>query len=279
VHRGFGCALPAFPGVYGRVSDQIEWIKSTICQISSNPPADFDCANIYPPVLVPGDGRVSVPVTIIIQFDDFPEEISWSITEKEAGNVLVEVPAGAYNGDRSRVQETVFLPAGSTFVFSIEDNFGDGLCCNSPGNYMVILGRSPNGEVLVSGGGDFGHRQTNEFVVPAEFDDETEDEPIIDEGQIPLTIVIQMDNYPQEIGWRVDRLGIEVEEVIRVPAGIYTMPQTLVVRTIVLEEGELYYFRVYDVLEDGIDNGYGMCIELLSCFVFALVSHHGLWRV
>jgi hypothetical protein len=264
--------------VYGRVSDQSEWIKSTICQISSNPPADFDCANNYPPVLVPGYGSDSVPVTIIIQFDDYPEEISWSIKEKETGNVLVEVPTGTYNGKRSRVQETVFLPAGSTFLFAIQDSHGDGLCCNSPGNYMVILGRSPNGEVLVSGGGDFGLLQTNEFVVPAEFD-EIEDEPIIEEGQISLTIVIQMDNYPQEIGWRVDRLGIEVEEVIRVPAGIYTTTQTLVVRTIVLEEGELYYFRVYDVLDDGIDNGYGMWIELLSCFVFALVSHQGLWRV
>ena len=69
--------------------------------------------------------------------------------------------------------------------------------------------------------------------------------------------MVQLDAYPQEIGWRLDRLGIEVEEVIRVPAGIYTIPFTKVVRTIVLEEGELYFFSIYDVLEDGIEDGSG----------------------
>lgn len=135
---------------------------------------------------------------------------------------------------------------------------------------MVILGRSANGEVLLSGGGDFGHSDSNEFEVPSEIEDVSDEEPIIGEGQISLTIVIQLDSYPRENGWRIDRLGLEVEEILRVPAGIYTVPQTKVTRTVVLEEGELYYFRVYDILEDGIDGGYGksflVTFSVFLCF-------------
>jgi hypothetical protein len=125
----------------------------------------------------------------------------------------------------------------------------------------------------VSGGGNFGDSESHDFLLPANFNEASDDEPIIGEGEMPLTIVIQLDSYPQEIGWRVDRLGLEVEEIIRVPAGIYTIPQTTVVRTIVLEEGELYYFRIYDVLEDGLDGGYGKSFLVLLFFAVSLLAH------
>ena len=66
--------------------------------------------------------------------------------------------------------------------------------------------------------------------------------------------------WPIEVGWRVDRLGLEAEEVIRIPAGTYVTPDAKVIRTIVLEEGELYYFRIYDIMEDGIRGGSGTCL-------------------
>ena len=184
----------------------------------------------------------SVPVTIILQFDDYPMEIGWSVMDKETETILVEVAAGTYDVVQAQVPETVFLPVGSAYVFEIEDTFGDGLCCTTPGNYVVMLGRNPNGEVLITGGGDFGRREQHEFDIPLDFVEPSEDdfELIIGEGQVPLTIVIQLDNYPQEgtypmvvqrqltlnfnlscasssygasVGWRVDRLGLEVEEV------------------------------------------------------------------
>jgi hypothetical protein len=120
----------------------------------------------------------------------------------------------------------------------------------------VVLGRDTDGEVLVSGGGDFGNERWHEFQVPGDFKD-TSDDLDVGEGEISLTVVIQLDEYPQDTGWRIDRLDIQDEEVIRIPAGIYLTPEMIVVRTVILTENELYHFNVYDMTEDGIEGGNG----------------------
>ena len=129
-------------------------------------------------------------------------------------------------------------------------------CLCNQGNYRVVLGRNAADKVLVYGGGDFGRDISHVFQVPVDYIDE-EEKALIEDGQIPLTIVIQLDSFPQEVGWRIDRLGIQVEEGIRIPAGIYTTPEMTIIRTIVLEKDELYYFNIYDIIEDGIGAGYG----------------------
>ncbi|KAL3938223.1 MAG: hypothetical protein SGARI_001825, partial [Bacillariaceae sp.] len=75
VSWGFGCAHEYFPGVFSRVSYFADWIKMTICEISNNPPPEFNCGNV---VTLPSDEN-SVPVTVVLQLDDHPAEISWSI--------------------------------------------------------------------------------------------------------------------------------------------------------------------------------------------------------
>lgn len=221
-----------------------------MCEISHNPPLEYDCANV---AIADED---SVPVTIAIKFDDHPEEVTWSLVRKETETVLVSVEAGTYTGAQSSVQETVFLSAGSNVIFKIQDQYGDGLCCDPPGNYRVVLGRNVEGLILVSGGGDFGHEKWHDFQVPLNFVDD-EEKPNLAEGEIPLTVVVQLDDFPQEVGWRVDRLGVHVEEVIRIPAGIYTTPEMKVIRTVILQHGELYCFSLYDMTQNGIKNGFG----------------------
>ena len=123
-----------------------------------------------------------------------------------------------------------------------------------------MLGRNAVGKVLAFGGGNFGPEESHSFRIPEDFQEE-DDEPLLEEGQIPLIVVIQLDRYPNEIGWRIDKLGIEVEGVIRIPAGMYTTPEMTVRRTIILEKNELYYFNVYDIMEDGMGSGHGALIR------------------
>jgi len=243
VSWGFGCALPAFPGVYARVSHVVEWLKQNICYISDNPPAEYDCSIYAPP---PGDN--SVPVTVTLKLDEFPKETGWSIKNEADGEIFGRALAGHYREKEGTVSTTVFLPAGSTCIFEITDAYSDGMCCNQPGNYVVFLGRATSGKVLASGGGNFGASNKHEFFVTEDYSESTQDGPVIGEGQIALTVVIQLDNNPLETGWRVDRLGLdEAEEVIRIPSGVYRTPRAKIVRTIPLDVGELYSLRVSDL--------------------------------
>ena len=120
-------AHPSFPGVYSRVSYFSEWAIATICQLSIDPPVEYDCADVMAP-----SQENSVPITIIIQYDDHPGEISWSIADVESKTVLVHVTEELDTIARSRSQKTVFLPPGSSLMFTIRDRYGDGLCCTTP---------------------------------------------------------------------------------------------------------------------------------------------------
>lgn len=227
----------------------MEWLTRTICDISDAVPDYLDCEATAP---IP-----TIPVMVMIQFDDFPKETGWSIESATDGTVLVDVPAGTYQDAGNRVQQTVYLPAGGDYIFHITDTFGDGLCCNSAGNYLITLGQEPNGEVLVSGEGKFESEQQHVFTLPSEYEDSSGvDTPTVNEGEIALTVVIQMDDSPTEIGWKMDNLEIITETVIEMTVGIYGTPYEKIVRTIILEEHELYYFRLYDAGSNGMDGGY-----------------------
>jgi hypothetical protein len=100
----------------------------TICEISANPPHEYDCGNV---VALPTEEN-SVPITVILQLDDFPSETSWSIVRKETDTLLVNVPQGTYTKAQVTTQETVFLPPGSNNYFQIFDGHSNGLCCETP---------------------------------------------------------------------------------------------------------------------------------------------------
>jgi trypsin len=65
---GFGCAQAEFPGVYARISAFENFIKDSICSLSSNPPCDCDNSCDEPPVdggeCAPCDGLLGPGVTM-----------------------------------------------------------------------------------------------------------------------------------------------------------------------------------------------------------------------
>ncbi len=95
-----------------------------------------------------GSGGTCTTLTVTIVLDDYPEETSWTI--KNSASVIV-ASGGTYGSqpDRSTVTQSVCLPSGCNYTFTISDVYGDGICCSyGNGSYNV---KDAGGIVLVSG--------------------------------------------------------------------------------------------------------------------------------
>jgi hypothetical protein len=75
---------------------------------------------------------------------------------------------------------------------------------------------------------------------------------------IDVTVAIQLDQYPEEIGWKIDQLGeTGVTEIVRIPAGVYRTPSTVVTKTVSVLKGGLFIFTIFDIVGDGMCCAYG----------------------
>lgn len=99
-------------------------------------------------------------VTLSLLLDDYPEEISWLIADA-SGTTVASGGTYANSPDRSTITEVKCLASGC-YTFTINDSYGDGICCNyGPGSYTLT---DQAGTVLVSGG-TFGSSETKNFCV------------------------------------------------------------------------------------------------------------------
>ncbi|KAL3929865.1 MAG: hypothetical protein SGBAC_012022 [Bacillariaceae sp.] len=243
---GYGCADANFPGVYSRISNQIGWLTETLCQISDDPPNEYyNCPTFA------NDGNV--PVVVKLTLDDYPSETAWQIT---CNNDIVygQAALGRY-GNRAgqELEEKIFVPAGASCTFAMKDQFGDGLCCNTPGSFQLYLYNDPS-QVFASGGGNYGQEATYDFTIPADADSGAVD-PIIGDGTIPLTVSLLFDDFPEEVGWQVDRIGIDATTVYSFPPGSYRTPNGRAIQTVMLQDNQIYRFKIYDFQRDGMPGG------------------------
>eukprot|EP00529_Nitzschia_sp_RCC80_P007807 CAMPEP_0113509608 /NCGR_PEP_ID=MMETSP0014_2-20120614/37671_1 /TAXON_ID=2857 /ORGANISM="Nitzschia sp." /LENGTH=1244 /DNA_ID=CAMNT_0000405459 /DNA_START=1 /DNA_END=3732 /DNA_ORIENTATION=- /assembly_acc=CAM_ASM_000159 len=260
---GFGCANSNFPGVYQRLSYHSNWLRTQICQRSTSPPSYLNCHEIVNGNSVGNNDinesgaqhqQFSIPVTLIINFDSHPEDIGWVVFRLETETEIARSDPGSYSA-RSTAEEIIYLPStAGTYVFSISDSRLDGLCENDfCGNYRLeITGGDNEGVVLLSGGGNFGASRQHEFELPAdvvdglesnEINSETSD--LLENGKVSLTVVIYLDNTPQDVGWVIEHLGTQQKDVIHVVPGVYKTPDVKIIRTVPLTRDELFLFRLY----------------------------------
>jgi len=103
-----------------------------------------------------GDGQAT-SIRVDIRPDDNPSETSWTLFDTCPGGG--EVASGSGYTNPEQLYSTKYVTRKSRFTFTIEDAWGDGVCCSSgSGSYKVYKDNT-----LVASGGEFGFTQTTSF--------------------------------------------------------------------------------------------------------------------
>ena len=150
---GYGCADQQYPGVYANVQHQIDWIKGYIDLWEGVSPAPTPS----PTTLICDDGEAEV--TVNIATDYFVNETSWTI-KTASGDLVMSGDQNDYSRSHTTYTESTCLScAGDLHNFTINDRYGDGICCNHgnflDGSYAVLVN-----DVVVASGGEFGDSET-----------------------------------------------------------------------------------------------------------------------
>jgi hypothetical protein len=93
-------------------------------------------------------------VTVKIRTDDWGYETSWTLSDSSSTTLM----SGAEYGNNQIYTDTACLPNNAEYVFTIFDDWGDGIY--SPGYYRVTAGST-----VLAQGSNFGYGEYTEFVL------------------------------------------------------------------------------------------------------------------
>lgn len=97
--------------------------------------------------------------TLKIIFDDYGDEISWSI-EDSSGNILYSAALGTYTEGQATASASFCLAPGN-YTFTINDKYGDGLAYPENGSATITNGNTKLVEII----GDFGNSSSKQFTI------------------------------------------------------------------------------------------------------------------
>ncbi|ELR70752.1 hypothetical protein C900_03360 [Fulvivirga imtechensis AK7] len=107
-----------------------------------------------------GTDCVSGDVELSITLDNYPQETSWTL-KNSAGTTVDSESYSTANPDGSTVTRTFSGLAPDTYTFTINDSYGDGICCGY-GNGSYTLSSAQG---TIATGGNFGSSESTEFCV------------------------------------------------------------------------------------------------------------------
>lgn len=222
VSWGYGCALAEYPGVYARTSEGEIFIKNTICAPGQTNLPDF-CDGFEPlslaPTVAPCDDQ-ALSLNVDVFPDDWPSEISYTLTEAGSSTPLMSVEQGDVTAGFNEVfsQFTCLQPS-TCYEFVIEDSYGDGLMNTDIGFYQLTL----DGYV-VGAGKDYGLEDTVEFCLDGQGKVIKDDICIGAPKNVELTI--RPDYWATETGYTVKFYSSRhaEQEVINVNVGELITP-------------------------------------------------------
>lgn len=93
-------------------------------------------------------------VTLTLVTDNYGSETSWSLTGPEG-----TISSGSGYGNNQTITETFCLPDGC-YEFTINDSYGDGICCSYGNGSYALSGNGVN-----ESGGSFGSSETKPFCI------------------------------------------------------------------------------------------------------------------
>eukprot|EP00548_Thalassiothrix_antarctica_P018789 CAMPEP_0194179690 /NCGR_PEP_ID=MMETSP0154-20130528/13105_1 /TAXON_ID=1049557 /ORGANISM="Thalassiothrix antarctica, Strain L6-D1" /LENGTH=746 /DNA_ID=CAMNT_0038895123 /DNA_START=187 /DNA_END=2424 /DNA_ORIENTATION=- len=304
VSWGYGCAVSYFPGVYSRTSFDVDWIRKEVCEKSWSPPSYFNCSTLNTAIpftkspttsspttsfpttsspttntseepskkdvtnLSPTATQTDVPtasataasttyidntvrVDIMIQPNQDPSDIGWKILTTPGGQVFMDRPRGSYSGSSTtggKIIQSVELPADSAFTLLVIDNDKEEEATDS--GYFSVNTRN----------GVTSSEITNQFLT------------FTTPGTLPVKLKLRVDEYPNEIEWKFERLDIALPSynttssninsaVVSMYPGLgseeYTIPNQMIEETFYVTEGGFYRFTIWDKEMDGICCLYG----------------------
>ncbi|HXH18705.1 MAG TPA: hypothetical protein VNJ07_06440, partial [Chitinophagales bacterium] len=181
-------------------------------------------------------------IRIEIFTDNYPEETTWQLFDQSTGLVIASddlsiagLPFTLYSWD-------VCVTSTGCYDFTINDAFGDGICCaEGSGYYNVYF----NGALVTTGGAFFFSETTTDIGGCSS------------QGCPESTVALQIftDNYPEETSWQlVDRSSgfiIAQDNLTGQP------DQTLVTYEICVAANGCYTFTIFDSFGDGICCSFG----------------------
>lgn len=106
-------------------------------------------------------GQSEISITIVE--DNYGSETSWELTD--GTNTLLSGGPYADGNNGTSHTETVCVPHGTQLTFTINDGYGDGICCAyGNGSYTVKM----NGCNTVASGAEFASSESSNFTVVAQ---------------------------------------------------------------------------------------------------------------
>jgi len=177
-------------------------------------------------------GCVASPLSLVITFDNYPEETSWTV--KNSGGTTV-ASGGTYGSqaDGSTLTVPITLSDGD-YTFTINDAYGDGICCSyGSGTYTLS-----SGSTTIVTGGSFGSSESTNFCVSSGPDTQAPTSPSsLASANIGQTSV--------DLSWSAstDNVGVTGYKIYRGSTNISTVTGTSTTVT-GLTSGTSYSFHV-----------------------------------
>lgn len=105
----------------------------------------------------PPIGCVPSPVVLTLKLDNYPSETTWNLKDANGATVA---SGGPYSTAGSTVTQTFNL-SGGDYTFTINDAYGDGICCAYGSGFYNLK----SGSITLVSGGAFGSSEVTNFCI------------------------------------------------------------------------------------------------------------------